>query len=35
VEQLIIVYVLVFGCIVNYVMHHQHTYVLSQYPTIQ
>jgi len=24
-----------FGCIVNYFMQHQQTYVLSQYPTIQ
>ena len=23
-----------FGCIVNYFMQHQQTYVLSQYPTI-
>jgi len=29
------VYVIGFGCIVNYFMQHQHTYVLSQYPTIQ
>jgi len=32
---LILLYVLVFGCIVNYCIQHQQAYILSQYPTIK